>query len=60
MESAADFIEAKFLDENRVSRKVRSIYSHYTTATDTKLVERVFTNVTEIILNDILKGIGLH
>jgi hypothetical protein len=48
-----------FLAENRVNPKDRKIYPHFTTATDTKLVNRVFANVREIILKEILNSIGL-
>lgn len=59
MDSASDFLEAMFLAENRVNPKDRKIYPHFTTATDTKLVNRVFANVREIILKEILNSIGL-
>jgi len=37
----------------------RPIYPHLVTATNTQLVKFVFTGVAEIILNDILKDVGL-
>lgn len=36
------------------------IYTHFITATDTELVDRVFRDVTDIIIRDILKDIGLN
>ena len=57
--SAADFIIGKYLGTSKVSPKKRSLYSHLTTATDTELVNKVFSNVTEMILNDLLKDVGL-
>eukprot|EP00095_Tigriopus_kingsejongensis_P000163 maker-scaffold487_size158652-snap-gene-0.36 protein:Tk00163 transcript:maker-scaffold487_size158652-snap-gene-0.36-mRNA-1 annotation:"guanine nucleotide-binding protein g subunit alpha-2 isoform x2" len=60
LESASDFIIEKYLGQSQVSSKRRAIYPHMTTATDTELVNRVFTNVSDIILNDILKDIGLN
>ena len=59
-EDARDFLLDRFVDQSEVPLKRRAIYPHLTTATDTALVERVFTSVTEIILNDILKDIGLN
>lgn len=59
-ESTSDFIIDKYLNQSQVSSKRRAIYPHLTTATDTELVNRVFTNVSDIILNDILKDIGLN
>ena len=59
-DDAKDFIIDRFVQQSTTSLKQRAIYPHLTTATDTALVDRVFTSVTEIILNDILKDIGLN
>ncbi len=50
----------RYVSQSAASQKHRPIYTHLTTATDTQLIERVFHNVAEIILNDILRQIGLH
>ena len=53
-------IHNRYVAQSETSQKHRPIYTHLTTATDTQLIERVFHNVAEIILNDILRQIGLH
>ena len=54
---AYGFIAKKFEDQNKDPNK--DIYKHATTATDTALVEKVFNDVTDIILNKTLEGVGM-
>ena len=53
-----DFLIEKYLSLSKTSRKKRSLYPHTTTATDTQLINKVFGDVAEIILNDVLNRIG--
>jgi len=50
----------RYLGTSEVGLKQRPMYAHLTTATDTQLINRVFNSVAEIIMNDILKDIGLN
>ena len=54
--AASSFVHRKFvsLSENRS----RSIYSHYTHATDRKQLQKVMKNVADIILRKGLKESG--
>lgn len=59
---ASQFIIDKFLEQDKWGNCKdfkRPIYPHLVTATNTQLVKFVFTGVAEIILNDILKDVGL-
>ena len=59
---ASQFIIDKFLEQDNwgtTKDSKRPIYPHLVTATNTQLVKFVFTGVAEIILNDILKDVGL-
>ena len=58
VDDAYNFIATKFEDQN--SRPKNQIYKHQTTATDTKLVEKVLIDVTDIILNQLLQVIGMN
>ena len=51
------FIAEKFEAQNR--KPYNAIYKHQTTATDTKLVEKVLIDVTDIILQQLLNQIGM-
>ena len=53
-----DFLIEKYLNLSKTSRKKRHLYPHTTTATDTQLINKVFGDVAEIILNDVLNRIG--
>jgi len=53
-----DFLIEKYLSLSKTSRKKRHLYTHTTTATDTQLINKVFGDVAEIILNDVLNRIG--
>ena len=53
-----DFLMEKYLSLSKTSRKKRHLYPHTTTATDTQLINKVFGDVAEIILNDVLNRIG--
>ena len=53
-----DFLIEKYLSLSKTSRKKRHLYPHTTTATDTQLINTVFGDVAEIILNDVLNRIG--
>ena len=53
-----DFLIEKYLSLSKTSRKKRHLYPHTTTATDTQLINKVFGDVAEIILNDVLNRIG--
>jgi len=73
-QEAKAYIKAKFLSgddstndsdidkqKNRKKReRKQEIYSFFTTATDTRLVNNVFNSVKEIIINDVLKNMGMH
>uniref|UniRef100_A0A914XCM7 Uncharacterized protein n=1 Tax=Plectus sambesii TaxID=2011161 RepID=A0A914XCM7_9BILA len=58
-ESAADYIEAKFLklfDEKEGSGK--QIYSHLTNATDTKNIDRVFESCMDVVFKLSMEKVG--
>ena len=63
MVDAYNFIANKFEDQNSKPKgggPKNQIYKHQTTATDTELVEKVFIDVTDIILNQLLQVTGLN
>ena len=53
----SDFLSQKFLDHDNSSD--RSKYHFKTTATDTTLVSKVIDSVQTIVINTILKEVGL-
>ena len=53
-----DFLIDKYISLSKTNQRKRAIYPHTTTATDTQLINKVFSSVAEIILNDILNRIG--
>ncbi|XP_029013429.1 guanine nucleotide-binding protein G(i) subunit alpha isoform X2 [Betta splendens] len=57
-EEAASYIQCQFENLNRQKDK-KEIYSHFTCATDTKNVQFVFDAVTDVIIKNNLKDIGL-
>ncbi|KAL9643502.1 hypothetical protein ABK040_010116 [Willaertia magna] len=57
-EAAVNFIRSKFEEKNRNPRH-KTIYSHYTCATDTQQLKQVFDAIKDIILNKTLKEQGL-
>jgi len=57
VDDAYIFIGNKFEAQNR--EPYNAIYNHQTTATDTRLVEKVFVDVTDIILQQLLNQIGM-
>ena len=57
VDDAYVFIAEKFEAQNR--KPYNAIYKHQTTATDTKLVEKVLIDVTDIILQQLLNQIGM-
>ncbi|KAJ6246395.1 guanine nucleotide-binding protein g(o) subunit alpha [Anaeramoeba flamelloides] len=56
LENAKEFIKQKFLEKSK--NKQKTIYTHFTTATNTKNVKVVFAMVQDIILNKMLPEIG--
>jgi len=56
-DSATEYIKKMFLAQSENPKK--SIYSHFTCATDTQNVSVVFNAVKDIILNDTLKEAGM-
>ncbi|KAJ3440817.1 guanine nucleotide-binding protein g(o) subunit alpha [Anaeramoeba flamelloides] len=56
LDNAKEFIKQKFLEQSKNKRK--TIYTHFTTATDTKMVKNVFNIIRDIILNKTLPEIG--
>ncbi|XP_077991888.1 guanine nucleotide-binding protein G(i) subunit alpha-like [Glandiceps talaboti] len=56
-DEAGEYIEAKFEECNL--KPGREIYSHFTCATDTKNIEHVFNDVTDIIIRGSLKACHL-
>ncbi|GMR45747.1 hypothetical protein PMAYCL1PPCAC_15942, partial [Pristionchus mayeri] len=59
-EEAADFIKEYFLKRRSSKDSTRSIYSHFTCATDTNNVEFVFKAACDIIMNRNLKANGME
>eukprot|EP00037_Helgoeca_nana_P000753 m.23500 g.23500 ORF g.23500 m.23500 type:complete len:362 (+) comp10997_c0_seq1:83-1168(+) len=57
VESAKDFILKMFMGKNRSAD--RKVYHHFTCATDTTNVDKVFDSVSDIIIEEKLAGIGL-
>jgi len=55
-EECADFVRGKFLEVNTGSKQ---IYPHFTCATDTLLVEKVFESCKLVILDSNLRKLGL-
>lgn len=49
VKSASDFIRAKFIEKSK-KNKQRSIFSHFTCATDTEQIRFVFNSVKHIFL----------
>ena len=56
-EEASAYIQMRFEELNGNPKK--EIYSHFTCATDTSNVQFVFDAVTDVIIKDQLKDIGL-
>ncbi|XP_070558133.1 guanine nucleotide-binding protein G(i) subunit alpha-3-like [Ptychodera flava] len=56
-DDASEFIQAKFEECNL--KPDREIYTHFTCATDTKNIEHVFNDVTDIIIRSSLKACHL-
>ncbi|XP_075913891.1 guanine nucleotide-binding protein G(z) subunit alpha isoform X2 [Petromyzon marinus] len=57
-EEAAVYIQRQFEDLNR-NKEAKEIYSHFTCATDTSNIQFVFDAVTDVIIQNNLKYIGL-
>ncbi|KFQ44813.1 GNAZ protein, partial [Probosciger aterrimus] len=57
-EEAAVYIQRQFEDLNR-NKETKEIYSHFTCATDTSNIQFVFDAVTDVIIQNNLKYIGL-
>lgn len=57
-EAAANFIRSKFEEKNRNPRH-KTIYAHFTCATDTQQLQQVFDAIKDIILNKTLREQGL-
>ena len=57
-EEASAFIQMKFESLNRNPSK--EIYTHFTCATDTSNVQFVFDSVTDVIIKDQLREVGLY
>ncbi|KAG7282588.1 hypothetical protein CRUP_018707, partial [Coryphaenoides rupestris] len=57
-EEAAVFVQRQFEDLNR-NKETKEIYSHFTCATDTSNIQFVFDAVTDVIIQNNLKYIGL-
>ena len=53
-----DFLISKYMGLSKTNQRKRPMYPHTTTATDTQLINKVFSSVAEIILNDVLNRIG--
>ena len=53
------FIENLFINRNNNENKNQMFYTHVTVATDDKLVERVFNNVQDIVLQENLSRSGV-
>ncbi|KAI7862109.1 guanine nucleotide binding protein, alpha subunit [Spinellus fusiger] len=56
-EPASDYILHQFVSLNQ--SKKRQIYTHITCATDTQQIKFVMSTISEIILNNNLKGVGV-
>ncbi|OQV12780.1 Guanine nucleotide-binding protein G(i) subunit alpha [Hypsibius exemplaris] len=56
-EEASAYLQMRFEELNQNPQK--EIYSHFTTATDTSNVQFVFDSVTDVIIKDQLKDIGV-
>ncbi|XP_002730534.1 guanine nucleotide-binding protein G(i) subunit alpha-like [Saccoglossus kowalevskii] len=56
-DEAGEYIQSKFEECNL--KPAREIYSHFTCATDTKNIEHVFNDVTDIIIRSSLKACHL-
>ena len=56
-ETAAEFFKQKFL--SKAKNKNKTIFTHYTVATNKKNIEIVFKSVVAVILEDNLKASGL-
>ena len=57
-ESAANFIRSKYEEKNRNPRH-KTIYSHFTCATDTQQLAKVFDSIKDIILNKAFESASL-
>ncbi|KAE8285140.1 Guanine nucleotide-binding protein G(z) subunit alpha G(x) alpha chain Gz-alpha [Larimichthys crocea] len=57
-EEAAVYVQRQFEDLNR-NKETKEIYSHFTCATDTSNIQFVFDAVTDVIIQNNLKYIGL-
>lgn len=57
-EEASAYIQMRFESLNRNPEK--EVYSHFTCATDTSNMEFVFDSVTDVIIKDQLKDVGLY
>ena len=57
-EEAAAYIQMKFESLNK-RRDQKEIYTHFTCATDTSNIQFVFDAVTDVIIKNNLKEIGL-
>lgn len=58
-DEAAAYIQMKFETLNRNS-DTKDIYTHFTCATDTNNIQFVFDAVTDVILKNNLREIGLY
>lgn len=58
-EDAAGFIERQYLKQQNDPNSSRTIYSHFTCATDTTNVEKVFVACKQTILQQNLRRLGL-
>ncbi|XP_017273189.1 guanine nucleotide-binding protein G(i) subunit alpha [Kryptolebias marmoratus] len=58
-DEAAAYIQCQFEDLNK-RKETKEIYTHFTCATDTKNVQFVFDAVTDVIIKNNLREIGLY
>ena len=56
-ENGTNYIKKKFMEKNKGSK--RTIYPHFTCATDTTNIRFVFSVVEDIFLNENLKEMGI-
>lgn len=57
-EEAASYIRSQFENLNK-RRDQKQIYTHFTCATDTSNIQFVFEAVTDVILKNNLRDVGL-
>lgn len=58
-EDASQYIKAQFFEQSECARDSQDLYAHFTCATDTNLIERVFDICRKVILKRNLEKLGL-